>query len=124
MDEFIARANIDHYRKLLADESDPASRQRLLDLLAEEEKKLEAASNRKAEGRGYVNIRIAWIGRLISLSPENDSKQAKRPKAMPALPSGNAAGQARRSDRSSLRPMQRNDRACPTQWDEKKPGQM
>jgi len=49
MSEFIARANIDHYRKLLANESDPASRQRLLDLLAEEEKKLEAASNRKAE---------------------------------------------------------------------------
>jgi hypothetical protein len=50
MDEFVARANIDHYRKLLADESGPAGRQRLLDLLAEEEKKLEAASKRKAEG--------------------------------------------------------------------------
>ena len=49
MDKFVARANIDHYRKLLADESDPASRQRLLDLLGEEEKKLEAASKRKAE---------------------------------------------------------------------------
>ena len=50
MDRFVAIANIEHYRKLLANESDPARRQRLLDLLAEEEKKLEATSKKgKAE---------------------------------------------------------------------------
>lgn len=112
MDEFVARANIDHYRKLLADESDPAGRQRLLRSIVRGREKAGSGLEEKSRRRGYVNIRIAWIGWLISLSLDNDSRQAKRPQTVPALPSGNAADQARRSDCSSLRAMQRDDRAC------------
>jgi hypothetical protein len=37
MDRFVAQANIDHYRKLLAKETDEAKREALARLLAEEE---------------------------------------------------------------------------------------
>lgn len=40
MDRSIARLNIEHYRKLLATETDETRRQTLLRLLAEEEAKL------------------------------------------------------------------------------------
>ena len=40
MDRAVARLNIEHYRKLLATETDEARRQTLLRLLAEEEAKL------------------------------------------------------------------------------------
>jgi hypothetical protein len=40
MDKFVAKANIEHYRRLLAKESDEAKRQLLARLLAEEEAKL------------------------------------------------------------------------------------
>ena len=48
MDEYIARANIEHLRKLLASETDKDKRRVLEQLLAEEESKLEKA-NAKAE---------------------------------------------------------------------------
>ena len=40
MDRSVARLNIEHYRRLLATETDEARRQTLLRLLAEEEAKL------------------------------------------------------------------------------------
>lgn len=40
MDRTVARFNIEHYRRLLANESDDTRRQMLLRLLAEEEAKL------------------------------------------------------------------------------------
>jgi hypothetical protein len=40
MDELVARLNIEHSRKLLANEVDETRRQNLLRLLAEEEAKL------------------------------------------------------------------------------------
>ena len=40
MDKAIARLNIEHYRKLLATETDETRRQMLVRLLAEEEAKL------------------------------------------------------------------------------------
>lgn len=43
MDETIARLNIEHYRRLLAEATDEARRKTLLQLLAEEEAKLAAA---------------------------------------------------------------------------------
>jgi hypothetical protein len=43
MDEWIARLNIEHFRKLLATELDETKRKTLLQLLTEEERKLEAA---------------------------------------------------------------------------------
>jgi hypothetical protein len=42
MDKSIARLNIEHYRKMLASETDGSKRQMLLRLLAEEEGKLAA----------------------------------------------------------------------------------
>ena len=42
MDRAIARLNIEHYRKKLAEEGDETKRQTLLRLLAEEEAKLAA----------------------------------------------------------------------------------
>jgi hypothetical protein len=42
VDEFIARLNIDHYRKVLAGERDPERRQLVSRLLVEEESKLTA----------------------------------------------------------------------------------
>ena len=43
MDEFIAKANIQHFKELLATERNEAKRKLLLQLLAEEEQKLAAA---------------------------------------------------------------------------------
>jgi len=40
MDRAVARLNIEHYRKLLANETDETRRQMLMRLLAEEEAKL------------------------------------------------------------------------------------
>ncbi len=40
MDTFVARANIEHYRRLLAKETDEAKREALSRLLADEEAKL------------------------------------------------------------------------------------
>jgi hypothetical protein len=40
MDRSVARLNIEHYRRLLANESDETRRQTLVRLLAEEEAKL------------------------------------------------------------------------------------
>jgi len=42
MDWAVARLNIEHYRRLLADETDAARRQTILRLLSEEEAKLAA----------------------------------------------------------------------------------
>jgi hypothetical protein len=50
MDEYIARQNIERFQQLLATELDAAERTVLLQLLAEEEKKL--AALREASGRG------------------------------------------------------------------------
>jgi hypothetical protein len=46
MDETVARLNIEHFRKLLARERDDAKRATLLQLLAEEEAKLETLLRR------------------------------------------------------------------------------
>jgi hypothetical protein len=51
MDRFVARLNIDHYRELLAKETDEAQRQRLVRLIAEEEAKLKAAETRAQDKR-------------------------------------------------------------------------
>jgi hypothetical protein len=40
MERAVARLNVEHYRRLLADETDEARRQTILRLLAEEETKL------------------------------------------------------------------------------------
>jgi hypothetical protein len=45
MDEFVARLNIDHYRKVLAAESDEAKRTLLRTLLANEETRLDEAKH-------------------------------------------------------------------------------
>ncbi len=52
MDKLVARFNIEHYRKVLANEADEARRQTLLHLLAEEEAKLAAKeyTPKKADG--------------------------------------------------------------------------
>ena len=45
MDRTVARLNVEHLRKRLADETDETKRQMLLRLLAEEEAKLPALTN-------------------------------------------------------------------------------
>jgi hypothetical protein len=45
MDKTIARLNIEHFRRKLADESDDKQRSTLLSLLAEEEAKLAALTD-------------------------------------------------------------------------------
>ena len=45
MDRTVARLNIEHYRKLLANETDETMRQMLARLLAEEEAKLTGLQN-------------------------------------------------------------------------------
>jgi hypothetical protein len=45
MDRFVVRANIDHFRKQLADETDETKRAMLVRLLAEEEAKLAGLPN-------------------------------------------------------------------------------
>jgi len=51
MDKFVARLNVEHYRKKIATETDEAPRQKLLRLLAEEEAKLAAIEAREKEKR-------------------------------------------------------------------------
>ena len=45
MDKFVAKANIEHYRRKLAQETDETKRQVLARLLAEEEAKLASLTN-------------------------------------------------------------------------------
>ncbi len=45
MDKAVARLNIEHYRKLLANETDETRRQMIVRLLAEEEAKLGGLEN-------------------------------------------------------------------------------
>jgi hypothetical protein len=52
MDRTVARLNIEHYRKRLAEETDEAKRQVLLRLLAEEEAKLATLSADPRERKG------------------------------------------------------------------------
>lgn len=51
MDRTVARLNIEHYRKLLARETDESKRQTLLRLLEEEEAKLTVLGNPGQERR-------------------------------------------------------------------------
>jgi hypothetical protein len=52
MEQFIRRQNIEYYRRLLETVTDETDRQRILKLLAEEQKKqLEADAKRPATGR-------------------------------------------------------------------------
>jgi hypothetical protein len=51
MDKTVADLNIEHYKKLLAVETDPAKRQTIQRLLAEEEAKLAAFAAGKAGTR-------------------------------------------------------------------------
>lgn len=46
MDKLIAQLNIEHFRKLLAEEADQSKRLQIQKLLAEEQIKLQALSNR------------------------------------------------------------------------------
>ena len=48
---FIARLNIEHYRRKLLTEQHEATRQRITGLLAEEETKLAALSNQPRENK-------------------------------------------------------------------------
>lgn len=48
MDRTVASLNIEHYKRLLATETDESRRQMLLRLLAEEEKKLAQANAQNA----------------------------------------------------------------------------
>ena len=52
MDKLVARLNIEHYRKVLANEADETRRQTLRHLLAEEEAKLAATEHtpKKSDG--------------------------------------------------------------------------
>jgi hypothetical protein len=52
MDRTVARLNIEHFRKLLAQETDETKRQTLLRLLAEEEAKLAAMTKPATERKG------------------------------------------------------------------------
>jgi hypothetical protein len=57
MDQFLAKANIEHFKKLLASETDAHKRLVLENLLAEEGSKLAAALrrlNESKEGRSSV----------------------------------------------------------------------
>lgn len=47
MERFVHRKNIEHYRKLLAETTDEAQRQKLLKLLAEEERRQSPDSDGK-----------------------------------------------------------------------------
>jgi hypothetical protein len=54
MDKFVARLNIEHFRKMLATESNDTTRQTLLSVLAEEEAKLAAlAATKESEKRNF-----------------------------------------------------------------------
>jgi hypothetical protein len=49
VDKTVARLNIEHYRRLLAEETDAAKRQTIMLLLAEEEARLHALLGQPAE---------------------------------------------------------------------------
>jgi len=51
MDKFVARLNIEHYRKQLATEQDETKRRELLRLLVEEEAKLAALCGQSTRKR-------------------------------------------------------------------------
>ena len=51
MDRTVARLNIEHFRKQLAEEKDEAKRRMLVQLLAEEEAKLAAIEARSKKDR-------------------------------------------------------------------------
>jgi hypothetical protein len=51
LDRTIARLNIEHYRKKLAEETDPDRRATLLRLVTEEEVKLIAAERQKSSNK-------------------------------------------------------------------------
>ena len=51
LDRTVARLNIEHYRKKLAEETDPDRRATLLRLIAEEETKLIAAERQKSSDK-------------------------------------------------------------------------
>ena len=55
MDRTVAHMNVEHYRRLLAVETDEARRQVLLRLLAEEEAKISDGQNRKNNRRSSVS---------------------------------------------------------------------
>jgi bacterioferritin (cytochrome b1) len=52
MDSTVARLNIEHFRRKLAEESDETRRQTLLRLLAEEEQKLAQLTKQLKDVRG------------------------------------------------------------------------
>ncbi len=52
MDRAVARLNIEHYRRLLATETDETKRQTIIRLLAEEEAKLAALDDPPEENKG------------------------------------------------------------------------
>ena len=47
MDKYVARLNIEHFKRKLVEETDPAKREMLLGLLVEEEAKLAALEKSK-----------------------------------------------------------------------------
>jgi hypothetical protein len=51
MDKFVAKANIDHFRKKLAQETDESERQTLMRLLSEEEAKLASIDSNRSGKR-------------------------------------------------------------------------
>lgn len=53
MDKAVACLNIEHYRKLLANETDEARRQAIARLLAEEERNLAAFENLTKKQKAY-----------------------------------------------------------------------
>jgi hypothetical protein len=53
MDKFVAKANIEHYRKKLAQETDETKRQVLARLLAEEEAKLASVTDDSQKKRSH-----------------------------------------------------------------------
>ena len=55
MDEWVARSNIEHFQKLLAQEIDDAKRQIVLQLLREKEMKLAAALKTKKQRREQLS---------------------------------------------------------------------
>jgi hypothetical protein len=56
MDKFVARLNVEHYRKKIAAETDEAQRQKLLGLLTEREAKLAAIEARDGASRWDLAI--------------------------------------------------------------------
>jgi len=56
MDRTVADLNIEHFKKLLAAETDPAKRETIRRLLAEEETKLALAQARKNDRKTGPNL--------------------------------------------------------------------